>query len=372
MSRKRQRFKEDKVDSVERKIEKKEQENEKYDAFEFLKNKKQTAAVAGVFFVIGFIMSMAVTPQMDGMIISNHVDTDVDALGNQGVDFLNAYFVEDGGVTFVSAEEEGDLVMVTTNYQDSDIPIHMTKDGKFIILSGIGAINMEEYGEQVDTQEPVTTEPVETGVPKTDKPVVNTFIMSYCPYGLQMEKALIPVLDLLGDEADIKVNFVNYVMHGEKEIIENNHQYCIQRDQSDKLVDYLTCFVQSDDHEGCMTEAGVDKATMDACITEIDEEFNISEMFADTSTWSNGRYPQYNVDGTLAIQYEVRGSPTLVINGQTVSVNRSPEAIKQAVCNAFTTPPEECSTVLSTAAEGPGIGALGNGSAASGSEATCE
>ena len=137
------------------------------------------------------------------------------------------------------------------------------------------------------------------------------------------------------------------------------------------IVEYLTCFVQSDDHEGCMTEAGVDKASMDACTAEVDEEYKISELFADTSTWSNGRYPQYNVDGDLAVQYGVRGSPTLVINGQTVSVNRSPEAIKQAICDAFTTPPEECSTELSAAAEGPGIGALGSGSAASGSAATC-
>jgi hypothetical protein len=64
----------------------------------------------------------------------------------------------------------------------------------------------------------------------------------------------------------------------------------------------------------------------------------------------------------LANQFGVGGSPTFVINGKTVSVNRAAESIKQAVCSAFNTPPNECDQTLSTAAQAAGIGPIASGS----------
>jgi len=49
----------------------------------------------------------------------------------------------------------------------------------------------------------------------------------------------------------------------------------------------------------------------------------------------------------LAEQYGVTGSPTLIINGVEYSGSRSSEAYKQAICDAFTTAPSECSQTLS-------------------------
>ena len=78
----------------------------------------------------------------------------------------------------------------------------------------------------------------------------------------------------------------------------------------------------------------------------------------------------YPVDALLSNQYGVRGSPTLVINGKTMSVQRSPEAIKSAICDAFNTPPEECNTALSSNQAAPSIGPL-EGGGASATAATC-
>ena len=72
----------------------------------------------------------------------------------------------------------------------------------------------------------------------------------------------------------------------------------------------------------------------------------------------------------MATEYGVRGSPTFVVNGQTVDVARSAEAIKEAVCSAFIEPPKECEQTLSTTAEDPGIGPVGSGSG-SGSSGQC-
>lgn len=286
--------------------------------------------------------------------------------GEQTVDFINQNLVSTGEATLISVEEESGNYKVTVSYQDQDIPLYVSKDGTLLFQ---GTIDMEEVIEQPTQPEEPAPQPEE--VPKTDKPEINGFIMSYCPYGLQFLKAYIPVLELLGDKADMSLNFVDYIMHGEKEIQENNRMYCIQRDQSDKFTEYLRCFVGSDDWEACYDSVGIDKATIDACISDIDEQYKITELYNDQSTWSGGRYPQYPVDGALTTQFAVRGSPTFVVNGKTVSVNRAPESIKQLVCSGFNTPPSECDQTLSAVGESPGIGPVGSGSGSDSGSAQC-
>jgi len=212
------------------------------------------------------------------------------------------------------------------------------------------------------TQEPAT--PTTT---KSDKPVANGFIMSYCPYGLQFLKAYIPVMELLGSKADIKVDFVQYTMHGEKEMTENNNMYCIQKDQQPLFTKYLRCMVEKQDSAACVAEVKVDNTKLKACLAKLETDYNVTAIFKA----STGNYPTYPVDAVLAAQYGVGGSPTFVLNGKTVSVNRSPEAIKQAVCAAFNTAPAECSTTLSTAAEAPGAGPVGQGGGTTGTAAAC-
>jgi hypothetical protein len=204
-------------------------------------------------------------------------------------------------------------------------------------------------------------------VPKSDRPEAHAFVMSYCPYGLQFLKAYIPVIELLGDKADLEVNFVHYLMHGEKERDENTRMYCIQKEQNDKFTDYLRCFVVEGDHEGCITEVGIDSDALDECMQATDEEFEITKNFEE----SESSYPPYMVDAVLAQAYGVGGSPTFGINGQQVSVNRSPEAIKEAICAAFNNPPAECDQTLSSTAEAPGLGPIGSGDGGSGSDAQC-
>jgi hypothetical protein len=47
----------------------------------------------------------------------------------------------------------------------------------------------------------------------------------------------------LSKVADINVKWVPYVMHGQKEADENVIQYCIQKNEKDKYVKYLNCFL---------------------------------------------------------------------------------------------------------------------------------
>lgn len=55
--------------------------------------------------------------------------------------------------------------------------------------------------------------------------------MSHCPYGLQMEKGIIPVVETLGDSIDFQVKFCDYAMHGQTELDEQVLQYCIMKEK---------------------------------------------------------------------------------------------------------------------------------------------
>ncbi len=206
-------------------------------------------------------------------------------------------------------------------------------------------------------------------VPKTATPEADLFIMSHCPYGLQMQKAFLQVQELLGSKANMQVKWVDYAMHGYSEVQDNVYEYCIQKDQPDTFVAYEKCFVEKLDYKTCAAQAGVDTAKVASCYAATDKEFGIQASWDDKSSWLSGRYPQFNIDKALNQQYGVQGSPTFVLNGQKVSVARSAEAVKEAVCNAFTSPPAACNTALNSNQEQPGQGPVGAGSAPSGTAA---
>lgn len=196
----------------------------------------------------------------------------------------------------------------------------------------------------------------EIQVPKSDKPKVELFVMSYCPFGLQMQKAYLPVMELLQDEAEMDIKFVSYIMHEKQEIDENTRQYCIQKEQNGKFIDYLKCFTGKDDYKGCLKASGVNEASMNACIAKADKDFGISVKYEDRTSWLNGRFPVYPIHADLNQKYSVQGSPTLIVNGVEVSSARNPEAVKQLVCASFNNPPDLCEQVLSAAPASSGFG----------------
>lgn len=269
-----------------------------------------------------------------------------DAAGEKVINYINNNL----GVTasLVGVEEEGDLYNVGISVNGQNFNSYVTKDGKFLFPQ---AIDMDVQQRQTATNQEAATE-----VPKSDKPNVELFVMSHCPYGTQAEKGILPVVDLLGDKIDFNVRFVYYAMHGQTEIDEETRQYCIQKEQQDKFTDYLACFLKGGDSETCLTESGVDISKLNLCMAQTDRQFGISEKVADRSTWLSGRYPLFDVDKELNERYGVGGSPTLIINGETVSSGRDPAAYLSVVCSAFNEEPEECSEELSSESLSPGFG----------------
>jgi len=244
----------------------------------------------------------------------------------------------------------------------------------FVVM--LGVYFSKSGGKTVDTSD--TTAPAAANqqaevapvaqAPKSDKPVVELFIMSYCPYGLQMQKAYTPVWELLKNKADFSVKFVSYAMHELKEVEENTRQYCIETEQASKYLVYANCFTVSGDYGSCLSSAGVNVSNLNSCVEKTNKKFGILDKYNDKSSWLSGRYPIYPIHQDLNDKYGVQGSPTLVVNGAQVDANRSPEAIKQVVCAAFNNAPAECSQALASAGTAPGFGA---GTANAGAGAEC-
>ena len=292
-----------------------------------------------------------------------------DDAGEKTVGFINN-FLTDGNkeITLNNVVEENSMYKVEFEVEGQTYPSYVSKDGTLLFLQVIDMDKAIEEGSNEGPADDTANEPAPS-VPKTEKPEVEVFVMSHCPYGTQMEKGAIPVAELLGDKIDFSVKFVYYAMHGKTEVDEQLNQHCIQKEQNEKYIPYLKCFLEEGKGEECLGTADIDTEMMNACVAAKDTELAITENLEDQSTWLNGRYPLFDVDKELNTKYGVGGSPTLIINGASASSGRDPASILSAVCNSFTTAPEECATQLSSAQPSPGFGFTESASGAT--SATC-
>ena len=272
-------------------------------------------------------------------------DLPADLAAENAVKYINENLLAEGNVASLnSVSEEKVVYKFAMQIGNQEYESYVTKDGAFLFPQGYMI-----KGE------------VEASA-KSDRPDVKLFVMSYCPYGLQA------VYDLLKDKADMGIYFVNYIMHDKKEIDENLNQYCIQKEQNEKYASYLSCFVVSGDSAVCLSEAGIDTEKVNSCVSQTDQEFSITSLYNDKSTWLNGTYPKFGVQADLNEQYGVSGSPTVVINDKVVNVSpRTPENFKEIICQSFNSQPDECSQTLSEESPAPGFG----GGTGSSSDNTC-
>lgn len=297
-----------------------------------------STVVLGVFAIILLIASFSGT-KLTGEVISE------EAAGQIILDFAKEQTGED--LEIVEINEQSGLYEVIVKFQGSDLPLYLTKDGENLIngLTPLAELNAAPVAQQEAPPQEVV---------KSDKPKVELFIMTHCPYGTQAEKGFVPFMKAIGDKVDAKIRFVHYFMHtNQQEEVETPRQVCIREEQPDKFEAYLECFLggksgTTDEAITCELEVGIDSEALQTCI----------------DTNADGYYAE---DSALSEEYGVRGSPTLVVNGQIVQSGRNPDAYLQTVCGAFNIAPEECETALSTENPSPGFGYGSSGVASSAS-----
>jgi len=285
-----------------------------------------------------------------GGVTGNVVSEDV--AGKNLISFIEA---QGGTAEIVSTEQTGSFYTIVVEYQGQEIPVYVTLDGEYL-ATGLVPLAAEETNDNSNTNTPKE-------VQKTDKPVAKAFVFSYCPYGLQFEKALLPVYDLLKNKADINIVAIG-AMHGAFEKTETLRQISIQELYGkDKLFAYLKEFDTNSNIGSCNGDDACLAKYLPAIYTKLGIDKAKVEDYMKTSAEAI-----YNAQGSEASSLGISGSPTFVINGVESQVSRTPEAIKEAVCAAFTTAPSECSKNLSTSATSAGFG---TSSSSSSSSASC-
>ncbi len=260
-----------------------------------------------------------------------------DEAGSKAVEYINKNLITSGSASLVSVEEMSDMYKVTTSYQGQQIPVYITKDGLYLFISQpLDTTKELPKPQQQQTQQEI---------PKSDRPKVELYIFSYCPFGAQSLDSFAEVALFLKDYADFKVKFFSN-MHGEHERQQNMIQECIQKVAPDKYFEYAKDYYEKV-YSSCASQRSVDcdKEKTTELLNEVGIDSN--KVFECVEKEGEQLYQQ---DKNDASSLGLSGSPSFVINGVYTRVTRTPEGIKSAVCSAFNTPPEKCSQELSSSA----------------------
>src|SRR3989344_2413079 len=252
-------------------------------------------------------------------------------VAKDAIDYINTVLLQgQATATLVSMKAENGLYNLKIDINGKEITAYISKDGSLLFPS---VINIKETQTQ-QTEKKVTCD----NIKKTGKPILQAFIVSNCPYGLQMQRVLVPIAELLKD--NIKVRYLGSIengkitsMHGAQEATENLRQICIREEQPDKYWSYISCFIKDGNSDSCLASIQIDKDKLNTCMTAdkgleyAKEDFDLSEKFS------------------------VSSSPTLILDNVKVSEfdfgGRSADAVKTLLCCAFETQPESCKTQLS-------------------------
>ncbi len=290
----------------------------------------------------------------------------------KAAEFINDYLMGEGQeVSIKEAVEENGLYKIVVNMADGqEIDSYLSKDGENFFPSGMNIAEFIAEAEGGDQAASPAQAPALklADIVKTEKPKVELFIMSHCPYGTQIEKGILPVLDILGDAIDFDLKFCDYAMHDKKELDEQLSQYCVQKNNPEKLSEYLYCFLEDETQgDACLAKIGINKSQHSTCVRSTDEEYKVTAMYEDRNTWRNGRFPVFAVDEADNKKYGITGSPGLVVNGKKIQSPRDSASLLETICAGFENQPEACQSELSSVPPAAGFGFDGAGSASAAS-----
>ena len=173
-----------------------------------------------------------------------------------------------------------------------------------------------------------------------DKPAkLEVYVMSKCPFGVQVEKALGPVLDKLGANVELRIGYIGQKqgdelssMHGPGEVTGDIAQLCAKEVAPDKYFSMISCQDKDPAHvdtnwESCGKDAGIDTAAVKSCMDSKGKGL-LSAAFDD------------------ARQRGATGSPTMFLNGKPYDGGRKSADFIRAICNTYDgAKPEACANI---------------------------
>lgn len=240
--------------------------------------------------------------------------------------------------TVSKIESDAGLYKITLEVQGQQLPLYISKDGKYIIENPIPVKTLEEYLNNTDAEQNLTPAEIE----KTNNPEVELYIWSYCPYGVQAQKPLAEVANLFGENANFKA-ILYHDSHGAYETQQNKIQACIQKYDKENYWNYASEFV-STIYPVCGASKDItcdlEKSTALMNSLKIDSKTILECVEKEGQTL-------IDADRSKAMNLGITGSPTLVVNGTPLTnIARNADSYKDAVCDAFLSAPETCGVKL--------------------------
>lgn len=295
-----------------------------------------------------------------------------DKIAAKALDYINKNLLSNGQTaTLVSASVEGGVVKLKIKVNNSEFDSYVTKDGKLLFPQ---AFDMDKKTEDTTASNSASSAPTEEQIkqtcktlPKNDKPVLDAYIVSKCPYGLQMQRILADVAANAPALAqNIMVRYIGSIsngnissMHGTAEAQENLRQICIRDEQRSKYWNYISCHIKAGDVDSCLASAGIDTNKLATCISD-----------------KNRGLAYAKEDFDLNTQYGVQGSPTLILDGKEISEfnfgGRTSDALKTMICCAYNSQPGICSTKLNTSNAASSFSETYSSSNGASGDANCE
>ena len=293
--------------------------------------------------------------------------------GQKAIDYINNEILQgQGAVSLKGVTEESGMYKIKIAFesggQTQESNAYLSKDGRYLfpIMQGFPIDLDQKTGTSAANAASNEITSCQD-MPKSDKPVLEAFVVSQCPYGLQMERLLTKTIEEAAVLAsNIKVRYLGSVsnekitsMHGDAEAQENLRQICIREEQSDKYWDYLSCYMKAGETGNCLTSALVNKTNLNACMSDPNKGLKYAQE-----------------DFTLANEFNIQGSPTLLLGNSIISEfsfgGRTTEAAKEIICCASNSQPSVCSVELSKLTAAVGFSQSYSSGSASDSTGGCE
>jgi len=302
------------------------------------------------------------------------------------ISYINDNKLAQTPATLVNFSRASGLVKVKIKIGTSEFDSYATRDGKLMFPQAFELTPKKETkGTDTNTTSGQTVEQILASVKKSDKPVLEAFIVSACPFGLQMQRMIADAIKSVPALASsVKARYIGSIsgttivaMHGNEEAQENLRQICIREEQPTKYWNYVSCYMKKSagamangmpigDSDTCQASTGIDTAKLTACTVDPNKGLTYAKK-----------------DFDLASQYNVSGSPTLVLDGtvideftadnQPVFGGRTSDAIKTVVCTASNAKPSFCSQTLNTASAASSFSATyASASGSTGNDSACE
>lgn len=203
-----------------------------------------------------------------------------------------------------------------------------------------------------------------------NRPQIDFFVMSYCPYGNQAEELLKPVFDVLGSKADFNPRYViysNYKSGYPQYCIDEESKYCsmhgiveLNQDIREMCVNkYMGTANWFDFAIAMNQDCNVQNA--DTCWEGVADKLELDKKKI-TDCFKNEAIELLAKDKTLGDTLGVSGSPAVFFEGETYAGQRSSTGYNAALCNAFDEQPSECDSLVSDDSATVTGSAVGGGS----------